>query len=211
MNKLLFLIVFILITSAGYSQTAEDYVGKGKKKAKEGNYKEAKTDFTKAIEINPEYVKAYYYRGTARLNKLKDYRSAIADFTKAIEIDPEFVKAYNNRGITKAKLDNYRDAISDFSKAIEINPQAVRVHINRGNAKFELENYKDAIADYSKAIEKKPKNIDAYFNQGYAEAYYKRGLAGIHSGKTDSSCPDLRKAKELDYDKADEKIQKHCN
>jgi tetratricopeptide (TPR) repeat protein len=41
-------------------------------------------DFTKAIEINPEYAEAYYNRGISK-DDIQDYLGAIADYTKAIK------------------------------------------------------------------------------------------------------------------------------
>ena len=55
---------------------------------------------TKAIELNPNYAKAYYNRGIAKFD-LQDYKGAIADYTKAIELNPNYAKAYYNRGIAK--------------------------------------------------------------------------------------------------------------
>ena len=55
------------------------------------------TDYTKAIESDPNNVTAYLARGTAHL-KAFDFDSAIADFTKAIELKPNNASAYTNRG-----------------------------------------------------------------------------------------------------------------
>ena len=60
-------------------------------------------DYTKAIEINPNYASTYYNRGILKKD-LKDYSGAIADYTKAIELDPNFAFAYVNRGISKENL-----------------------------------------------------------------------------------------------------------
>src|SRR5215510_7369950 len=54
-------------------------------------------DYTKAIEINPQYGDAYNNRGAAYQDKHKHDR-AIADYTKAIEINPQYGDAYLNRG-----------------------------------------------------------------------------------------------------------------
>src|SRR5215510_6005154 len=55
-------------------------------------------DYTKAIEINPQYGDAYFNRGTAYHSK-RDYDRAFADLNKAIEINPQDGDAYQNRGI----------------------------------------------------------------------------------------------------------------
>jgi tetratricopeptide (TPR) repeat protein len=64
---------------SGYAKGARDIDG-------------AIADFTKAIEANPKYAEAYYYRGLARHAK-RDLDGAIADFTKAVELKPDFADA----------------------------------------------------------------------------------------------------------------------
>lgn len=50
------------------------------------------SNYTKAIEIYPEYASAYYNRGIVWFNK-GAYGNASADFTKAIEIDRKLTNA----------------------------------------------------------------------------------------------------------------------
>ena len=60
------------------------------------------SDYTKALEADPNNVTAYLGRGTAHL-KAFAFDSAIADFTKAIEIEPNDASAYTNRGLPTTK------------------------------------------------------------------------------------------------------------
>ena len=46
------------------------------------------SDFTRIIELNPQYAIAYKNRGVAHLNK-RDNQRAIADFKKALELGLE--------------------------------------------------------------------------------------------------------------------------
>ena len=55
------------------------------------------SDYTKAIEVQPNDYENYYNRGVARLTK-GDNDGAIEDFSRAIEMSPQFPLAYNNRG-----------------------------------------------------------------------------------------------------------------
>ena len=91
-------------------------------KAERGDHYGAISDYTKAIEIDPNDEKAYYNRGISK-RKLEDYYGAISDYTKAIEINPQYATAYYNRGWSKGSLKDYYGAISDYTKAIEINPK----------------------------------------------------------------------------------------
>lgn len=52
------------------------------------NFREAVTYSSKAIDINPEAVKAFYQRFTAHL-KLKNFDEAAADIKTAIKLNPK--------------------------------------------------------------------------------------------------------------------------
>jgi len=59
------------------------YFNRGLAHEKKGQYDEAISDFTKAIEIKPNYARAYRMRGEAYFNK-GQYDKAIPDLKKAI-------------------------------------------------------------------------------------------------------------------------------
>ena len=80
------------------SYDAIAYFNRGYDYGKLGKYEKARSDYTKVIELNPEYATAYYYRGIC-YRKLGEYDRAISDYTKAIELDPKYTKAYLNRAL----------------------------------------------------------------------------------------------------------------
>ena len=98
MKKLLLVLLFVPLVCFG--QTAEVYYNSGVSKGNLKDYYGAIADYTKAIELNPDYADAYYNRGNAK-RSLKDYYVAIADYTKAIELNPDYADAYYNWGFSK--------------------------------------------------------------------------------------------------------------
>ena len=106
----------LLTAQEAYAQSARDLLNSGVDKAQSGNLQGAIADWTKAIEMNPIFTKAYFNRGVAKEN-LKDYQASIADYTKAIEIDSEYYPAYTNRGIVLEIVGNLKDACRDWKKA----------------------------------------------------------------------------------------------
>ena len=92
-----FIIFCLFITTLAYAQTAEDHFNSGGDKYDKQNYKGAIQDFTKAIELNPNYTKAYNNRGFAKA-ELQDYRGAIQDYNKAIEINPNYILMHITTG-----------------------------------------------------------------------------------------------------------------
>lgn len=138
--------------------TANDYNTLGSHERQKGNIDAAIADFTKAVELQPDYAVAYNNRGGAERAK-GDLGAAVADYTKAIQLKPDFAGAYNNRGGAKRAQGDFDGAIADYSKAIELNPGFAGAYNNRGGAKLGKRDLDGAIADYSKAVDLDPKHI----------------------------------------------------
>jgi tetratricopeptide (TPR) repeat protein len=70
------------------------------------DYRGAIADFSRAIELNPEYSQAYFNRGCQQRFSLgKTIEGAIADFSRTIELKPEnSQRLYYNRGLSKGRL-----------------------------------------------------------------------------------------------------------
>ena len=85
----------------GYGQStnksAEEAFEKGAKAYKNKDFNSAIINYTKAIELDPKYAKAYSNRGLA-YSDLKKHEEAIADYTIAIELDCKDAIAYDKRG-----------------------------------------------------------------------------------------------------------------
>ena len=173
-----------------HSQGEQEYAAK--------KYKKAIVDFDRAIELNPEHVRAYYKRGNTKF-KLENYTDAIEDYTHAIKLNPEHARAYNNRGNSKFQLENYTDAIDDYTHAIKIDSDNAKTYSNRGGAKIKLgesklnggdaENarnlYQEAIQDCTQAIKIVPGNYGAYEKRSIATAAL--GDAESTHGNTDKA------------------------
>ena len=141
-------------------------------------YEKAIADHNQAIEINPEYTKAYNNRGIA-YTELKQYKQAMADFDLAIEIDPKYAETYFNRGRVYVRLKQYKRAIIDYDLAIEINPEYADAYNNRGTTYAELKQYEQAIADYDRVIEINSEDANAYNNRGNARVELKQDEQAI--------------------------------
>ena len=130
------------------------------------NFEQAKADYNKAIEINPEYANAYNNRGNMKTEQA-DYEGAIEDYNKAIELNSQFVEAYCNRGIAKENLGNHHEALEDFDRAIELDSEYIDGYLRRGMLKQDLGDYAGAIRDFDRVIEIEPESSDRIL--GYRE------------------------------------------
>ena len=149
MKKILFLLFFIPLVSFG--QTAKEYYSSAFNKDDKGDYTGAISDYTKAIELDPNYADAYVNRGISKHN-LKDYKGAMSDYNKAIELNPNDAILYYNRGNLKGRnLKDYTGAISDYTKSIELDPNYADAYVNRGAAKELIGFLNGACSDWKKA------------------------------------------------------------
>lgn len=76
-------------------------------------------DYAKVIELNPDFVYAYFNRANIRCSQ-QDFRTAIVDYNEAIKRKPDFAEAYFNRGLTRLYLGDTERGIADLSKAGEL-------------------------------------------------------------------------------------------
>ena len=132
------------------SNDAEVHNNRGFEYCEIGQYDQAISDFSRAIEINPRLAYAYNNRGAAYLYK-GQYDQAILDLSKAIEINPRLAHAYNNRGWAYIKKWKYDQAISDFNKTIEIDPRFAEAYFYRAVVYSLVEEYGKALLDVMKA------------------------------------------------------------
>ncbi|ROL56058.1 tetratricopeptide repeat protein [Bacteroidetes/Chlorobi group bacterium Naka2016] len=82
---LLLLSIYLTFCYLSFAQTAEEYFLRGNAKVEKGDFRAAIEDYTKAIQINPNYAWAYINRGIAKFN-LWDKFGACSDWSKAGEL-----------------------------------------------------------------------------------------------------------------------------
>jgi len=154
-------IVLLFNTPFVYAQTAVEYLQNGNDDFSRHNFDQAIYEYTKAIDVNPNFAKAYNNRGVAYAQEGSLSR-AIADFTMAIADNSKDAEAYNNRGHAYAQQGDFLQAIHDYTKAIDINAIYVKAYNNREIAYYRMEQYDKAWADVHK-VEKIGGVIDPKF------------------------------------------------
>ena len=125
--------LILAVSENVYAKTSAFFYNRGSDRAEQGDHYGAISDYTKAIEINPEDADAYYNRGLSK-GTLKDYTGEISDYTKVIEIDPKYVDAYNNRSIAKENIGDIKGACLDAQKVVSLGDE------NSDNKKWIKEN-----------------------------------------------------------------------
>ncbi len=95
---------------------AKGNVQRGIDAAQRGDIDTAMNYYNKAIEMNPDYADAYYYRGRAYYNN-NDDTNAIEEFDKAIELNVDYADAYHHRGRAYYRSGEIDLATTDFAEA----------------------------------------------------------------------------------------------
>lgn len=97
----------------------ENYLHRGQVNQSQGKLDEARMEFNKIIEINPNLVMGYCSRGCVYLQQ-ENWDMAVADFNRVISIAPGFGFAYFNRAHAYiGKMESDR-AWEDIQKAMEM-------------------------------------------------------------------------------------------
>ena len=76
---------------------AEKYFSSGIEKSKKGEYELSIEDYTKAIELKPDYAEAFYYRGGSWL-RLGEKEKAKEDLTAARDLRMDAIIALDKIG-----------------------------------------------------------------------------------------------------------------
>lgn len=167
------------------------------------DFTEAIKDYTKVIELDPDFAMAYFNRAVVRYKQL-DYNMSQAassqDDFSAMSMNlkmgknPTVVRTPATSDPASVSLKDNKRAYEhemitrDYDMVIKLNPGFVYAYFNRGNLRCAQRDFRAAIQDYSEAIQRDPE---------FAEAYFNRGLARLSQGDANRGIADLSKAGEL--------------
>jgi adenylate cyclase len=129
------------------------------------NFKEAKREFERAIELNPSYPDAHYFFGISVLLPLGQFDQAIAEIKHAIALDPFSVIMNANLGLAYIMARRYPEAIAQLRKTAELDPSSRQVHSRLGTALLLNGDVPGAIAEYEK-------QRDSAQKEGQGREYY---------------------------------------
>jgi serine/threonine protein kinase len=154
--------------------------------AGKASYQLAITDFSKSMQLNPQFPNNYHKRGLVYFRQ-GNYEQALKDLTKAVELNPIYVGAYYNRGVIYHHLKDYDLAIKDFNKVIELKPYDYGIITFSDEAQI----YKQSCEAAKKAnpkLERATRLI--YAAQDKSEL--KKPLKPVHK-KASKRCPNCRR------------------
>jgi TolB-like protein/Tfp pilus assembly protein PilF len=134
-------------------ELAEAHSALGFAFAVDHDWRDARREFERAIQLDPNFAGAHYYFGFYVLGPLGDLDGAIAEMKRAIELDPLSPGMLANLGHCYTFARRYPEAIAAGRKAVELDARAPK-----GNGIIALGldlsgEVSEAIAQYEKAFE----------------------------------------------------------
>lgn len=106
----------INLSNFHYSST---YMEQGESYMKSGNYRQAISEYNKAVHLVPNNAFNYYNRALAYY-KLGHYHQAITDYNHALRLKPRSAESYNGRALVYFKQGNNVSGCQDIQKACEL-------------------------------------------------------------------------------------------
>lgn len=152
---------------------ADKFIFRGNQMEDQGNFEEALENYRKAIQVNPDYPRAYLNIGNAFL-ALDLTEEAMTNYQKSIALDPNYAFAHYNLGNAYQKIEHLEDAVSCYHRALSCNKDFPEALVAIGTTYEKLNQTEQAILQYETALKINPYLLEASVLLG--DAYRKFGL-----------------------------------
>lgn len=141
----IFLIVLLLLTSNGFSQSNRSTLNSGVDKYEEKKYTDAEVDFRKVVENSPKNFEANYNLGNSYYKQEK-YDDAIKSYQSAFENakdNESRAKIFHNVGNSLLKSNKIEQSVEAYKNALKFNPNDQDTKYNLSYALEMLKKDKD--------------------------------------------------------------------
>jgi tetratricopeptide (TPR) repeat protein len=167
--------------------SAAEWIEKGHAvQGRHDDFKEAFDAFSRAIELDPDNINAYYFRA-----RISEKNQAMSDYYKLLTIEPKNSESHLVRAWTYKELEQRDSALQEFGKAIEKaqgNKEKATAYYDRGRyyvllrprprakpAGRDIPNAIElSIDDFSRAIEFDPQEASFYADRGASYWHLKK-------------------------------------
>jgi tetratricopeptide (TPR) repeat protein len=186
------IVVFLLVLSCTTKSPEERFF-------ETGQYEEAVEYYTNKIGSTGNDLSAFYNRGRA-YEELGKFSEAISDFEYILEKDDRHLEAHLSLAKIAYQTGDYSKSVIYSGKALKFHKSSYQAHFLLARANHQMGYFKRALEGYNAAIN---------LNSSYGEALLYRGAVKF-SMEDKSACDDIKKAKELGVDEAEEAEKKYC-
>lgn len=178
MKRIFFFAVslFIVLPLFLHSQNAKQFYKAGINFRESNKNKDAIEQFTKAIELDPDYVDAYIERAYSYENN-NQLNLAFEDFKRALVFETKSEEIFYNAARISYNTGNHEEAEAYVEKAIELRHKYLAAYQLQTNIKLMLDKLDDAQVSSSKALALKDNDVNHYLAGQVAEKMNNLNLA----------------------------------
>jgi tetratricopeptide (TPR) repeat protein len=130
-------------------------------------FDEAEQAYSKAIDLDPEYALAYFYRGLVNVWR-EQWDDALADMQRVALLDPQQAHARHVAGLMYMRKEAYDDAVASFTAAIQLMPDQADFYADRAAAFFALSEFENALEDLNTVLRYDPDAAEMLFMRAAA-------------------------------------------
>jgi len=176
------LVMFAVVSANG--QSAKKYYKAGEDFFAVNKFEDAIKQFTKAIELDPDYDRAYIHRALVH-ERMNNYSTAAEDYERALVFLTKDETVYYAAGNAYFKSEQYGAALAKLNTALTMKSNYLEAYQIRNQVFIALERYDDALDDCKRALKYKENEVNYYYlGQAYeklemydeSEAAYKNSI-----------------------------------
>lgn len=138
------------------------FIGRAQLNLQRGDTLAARSDLSRALEINGNSVEALTLR--AALNP-DDPKAALADMERAVKLQPDRTYLRVNRAVARYLNHDFNGALDDFDYVLEQEPTNYTALFNRAMLRAEIKDNDRAVQDLDRALQLRPDDLRARFNR----------------------------------------------
>jgi tetratricopeptide (TPR) repeat protein len=162
----------------------------------QGNIREALTEYTIAIGLQPDLIEAHqkptiedrltdYSGWPAEMYWIAKSAHRILELNKSLELNAQQANLFKERAAEYSRLGNYEQAIADYSASLELQPEDANALHFRGQSYERLGQFELALKDDQRALALNPQLADVFINRGISfgkTGNFRQSLASLTEG-----------------------------
>ena len=156
---------------------------------RQGDYREAVTCFSAALDLNSTDFRALFHRASAYEN-INSHQKSLEDYSKVTVLNPGNAHVYHRRAMLLHRIGRVQEALSDLLVAISLEPQA-EFYYSRGLVYANMHLDDLAAKDFGRTLE---------LNLLHKKAHTNRGICYVKMGKLKEAISDFESAISLHGD-----------
>jgi len=156
MKKIGYILILLplIFTATTQAQSAKQYFKAGEDFAKANNYTDAIIQFTKAVELDPDYDKAYIQRASA-YSRIGEHKHAAEDYDRALAFDEKEAELHYFSGKEWHRYGDNPRAMIRLSSAINLKHNFLEAYQVRRDVYIVLKEYEKALEDGKRCLKMK--------------------------------------------------------